>query len=48
MVISDAKPMHCQNVLNIMDNNGYVGSSMARTKATLSEMDAKEQMPYNH
>ena len=38
MVISDIKPMHCQNILNIMDNNGYVGSSMARTKATLSAM----------
>lgn len=24
--------------MNIMDNNGYVGSSMARTKATLSAM----------
>lgn len=38
MIISDIKPMHCQNVLNVMDNNGYVGSSMARTKATLSAM----------
>lgn len=38
MIISDVKPMHCQNVLNVMDNNGYVGSSMARTKATLSAM----------
>jgi len=38
MIISDVKPMHCQNVLNVMDNNGYAGSSMARTKATLSAM----------
>ena len=38
MIVSDVKPMHCQNVLNVMDNNGYVGSSMARTKATLSAM----------
>ncbi len=38
MVISDVKPMHCQNVLNAMDNNGYLGSSMARTKSTLSAM----------
>lgn len=38
MIISDVKPMHCQNVLNVMDSNGYVGSSMARTKATLSAM----------
>ena len=44
MLVSDVKPMHCQNVLNVMDNNGYVGSSMARTKATLSAMfsDAAE------
>ncbi len=38
MVISDVKPMHCQHILNVMDNNGYAGSSMARTKATLSAM----------
>ena len=38
MIVSDVKPMHCQNVLNVMGNNGYVGSSMARTKATLSAM----------
>ena len=38
MVISDVKPIHCQNILNVMDDNGYVGSSMARTKATLSAM----------
>ena len=30
--------MHCQNILNIMDNNEYAGSSMARTKATMSAM----------
>ncbi len=38
MVISDIKPMHCQNILNIMDTKGYAGSSMARTKATMSSM----------
>ncbi len=38
MIISDVKPMHCQNVMNVMDNDGYSGSSMARTKATLSAM----------
>lgn len=38
MVISDVKPMHCQNVLNVMDNNGYAGASMGRTKATMSAM----------
>ncbi len=36
MVISDVKPMHCQNVLNVLDNNGYVGASMVQTKAVLS------------
>lgn len=25
MLLKDVKPMHCQNVLNIMDNNGYAG-----------------------
>lgn len=38
MIIKEVKPMHCQNVLNIMDNNEYAGSSMARTKATMSAM----------
>lgn len=38
MVISDVKPMHCQNVLNIMDNKEYAGNSMHRTKTTLSAM----------
>lgn len=38
MVISEVKPMHIQNVLNIMDNQEYAGSSMQRTKATLSAM----------
>lgn len=30
--------MHCQNILNKMDVDGYTGSSMARTKATMSSM----------
>lgn len=38
MIINEVKPMHCQNVLNIMDNNGYAGSSMERTKVTMSAM----------
>ena len=38
MIISEVKPMHCQNVLNIMDNNGYAGASMERTKVTMSAM----------
>lgn len=38
MIINEVKPMHCQNVLNIMDNNGYAGSSMERTKVAMSAM----------
>lgn len=38
MQISEVKPMHCQRVLNVMDGNGYAGSSMTRTKATMSAM----------
>ncbi|MCI8308236.1 MAG: tyrosine-type recombinase/integrase [Lachnospiraceae bacterium] len=38
MIVSEVKPMHCQNVLNVMDNNGYAGASMERTKVTLSAM----------
>lgn len=38
MIVSEVKPMHCQNVLNVMDNNGYAGASMERTKVTMSAM----------
>ena len=38
MLLKDVKPMHCQNILNIMDNNGYAGGSMERTKITMSCM----------
>ncbi len=38
MIISEVKPMHCQNVLNVMDNNGYAGTSMDKTKVTMSAM----------
>lgn len=38
MVISDVKPMHCQNILNVMDSNGYAGASMEKTKITMSAM----------
>ncbi len=38
MLIKDVKPMNCQNILNIMDNNGYAGGSMERTKITMSCM----------
>ena len=31
MIVSDVKPIYCQNVLNVMDNSGYVSSGMART-----------------
>lgn len=36
MVISDVRPMHCQNILNIMEDAGYAGSTMEYTKVTLS------------
>lgn len=38
MIICDVKPMHCQNILNIMDGEGYAGWSMVRTKATMNAM----------
>lgn len=38
MILSDVKPMHCQNVLNIMDNDGYSGATMQRAKGTMSAM----------
>lgn len=38
MIIGTVKPMHCQDILNKMDTNGYAGSSMARTRATMSSM----------
>ena len=38
MIIGTVKPMHCQDILNKMDTNGYAGSSMAKTKATMSSM----------
>jgi len=44
MVISDVLPAHCQNVLNVMKNEGYAGSTMANTRVTMAAMfsDAKE------
>lgn len=36
MLINDVKPIHCQNVLNILDNKGYAWSSMQRTRAAMS------------
>lgn len=35
MIISEVKPMHCQNVLNSMDDKGYAGSSMQKTRSTM-------------
>lgn len=38
MLLTDVKPMHCQNILNIMDDKGYSGGTMQRTKGTMSTM----------
>ncbi len=43
MSIGDVKPMHCQNILNIMDNQGYAGASMERTRVTLSAMFTRSE-----
>ncbi len=32
MIISEVKPMHCQNILNIMDRKGYASSSMNQVR----------------
>jgi len=44
MVMDDVKPVHCQNVLNVMDSEGYAGSTMVNTRVTMAAMfsDAKE------
>lgn len=38
MIISNVKPMHCQNVINIMNNNKYSFGTMEKTKQTMSAM----------
>lgn len=38
MIISDVKPMHCQGILNAMDNSGYSAGSMEKTKMVMSAM----------
>lgn len=38
MLIRDVKPMNCQNILNIMDNDKYSEGTMMRTKITMSAM----------
>ncbi len=35
IIVSDVKPMHCQNILNIMDNQGYAASTIDKTKFTM-------------
>ena len=44
MIIQDVRPMHCQHILNIMDNEGYTESSMKKTKMVLGALfsDAAE------
>lgn len=36
MIISDVKPMHCQNVLNRMNDENYAGSTMYQTRITMA------------
>lgn len=38
MVISDVKPMHCQNILNIMNSEEYAGSTMYQTRIAMVNM----------
>lgn len=38
MVISNVRPMHCQQVLNVMDNEGYSGESMETTRYIMKDM----------
>lgn len=38
MSIGDVKPMHCQGIINVMDEQGYAGGSMEKTKMVLHEM----------
>lgn len=36
MIVSDVKPMHCQSILNAMDNSGYSEGSMDKTRMVMS------------
>ena len=36
MLVKDIRPMHCQYILNLMDEKGYAGESMKRTRSTMS------------
>ncbi len=38
MLLNEVKPMHCQNILNVMDESNYSGGSMNLVKETLGVM----------
>ena len=38
MIISEVKPMHCQNIFNVMNEEDYAGSTMYQTRITLVNM----------
>ncbi|MBD5081861.1 MAG: tyrosine-type recombinase/integrase [Ruminococcaceae bacterium] len=38
MIISDVKPMHCQKVLNLMDDKGYKKASIDLCRVTMQNM----------
>lgn len=38
MVISNIRPMHCQNIINIMNDYGYSAGTMQKTRQTMSAM----------
>lgn len=38
MIISEVRPMHCQNIINIMNDNGYSSGTMEMAKQTMSAM----------
>lgn len=38
MIISEVRPMHCQNVINIMNSKGYSQSTMRQSKITMHAM----------
>lgn len=38
MIVNNVRPMHCQGIINIMDEQGYAGGSMEKTKMVLHEM----------
>lgn len=38
MLLMNVKPMHCQNVLNVMDDSGYKRSSIDKTRSMMAIM----------